>query len=495
MLDECKGSRGYAPIEYMECFERAFEAPVYYIDFKTMDFRDVRPRLQQLAEYIDGYYDEVEYPPAEPGEVIPFITEESRTTIPAGFEYSLFTYTPPIWHDEARRTLLFAHKLCYEDPLPQILGPIVETLDRKDSWHAAGLLKPSKVHPQALELLRTMLLNVQMLERLIRSGIVIPHCLLTSRIPDYLENYDNDKRFTDRMSLERAENFANTLGALLSEGYLDSFRLPPYIVRMARQLAPKPGDWEKIGWFQEVFDEISVHDKKLRDSDPLRLWSYHLYRIALNKRYLDSNGMGYAPHFQHKDGYQLYAILEAADFATRGQERGEPESFRDTGYLKDMDVEYSENMKADFVFVSRLDSFMRPKLDVLKDEDLVSIRMNEPLLETWRHTVRETLEVVRKCESDTGRSYPELAAKELRDHYSKWRTDSKRELKNGFLRDAFDFGKGSAISIVSNILLHKATSGATLAIPAVRRILGTTDRVFAWRSNQNLYNRHFLSVL
>jgi hypothetical protein len=52
----------------------------------------------------------------------------------------------------------------------------------------------------------------------------------------------------------------------------------------------------------------------------------------------------------------------------------------------------------------------------------------------------------------------ELATRELRDRYDKWRADCKREWKGRLLKEAFGLGKGPGLSVVSNnIALHHAS--------------------------------------
>ncbi len=135
---------GYQPHDYVDCFERAFEVSFDKIPFDTMDFKDVRARLRRLAEYVDAYYEGVAYPPAEPGQIIPYIIGRERWTEGLGFDYAQFRYTPPIWYEEARRELLFAHKICFEDPLCQIVGPVTAGINARNYYHDGRRVEPSR---------------------------------------------------------------------------------------------------------------------------------------------------------------------------------------------------------------------------------------------------------------------------------------------------------------------------------------------------------------
>jgi hypothetical protein len=402
-----------------------------------------------------------------------------------GFDYTQFRYTPPVWHEEARRSLLFAHKICFEDPLCQLVGPVIAGINARDYFYEGSRVTPSKIHPSHLELLRRMLTNVQSMGTLIRQGIVIPHSLLTSRIPDYDEGEYSSVRYRDQNSYFLAEELANVLGPLISLGVVDGVGLPPYIVAKAKELATGPDECEDIGWFEEFFSEVSVHDDDLPRDDPIRNWPDHLYQIALRKRYVDVAGLAYAPHFSHKDGYKLYAILEAADVTTSEQGRDVTEISTDR---------YVEKMRSGSVVWSQLDSFLRPRLDVLSDADLVALRLDEPLFQHWRTVVGDSLKAVRGYESETGGTHPERAVYEMRQQYEKWRADSRQQLRDSALGLMFDIGEGAAVGVVGGTLLHDLPTIASLTFAAMYSALKSVHRAFTWRSKNKLYNRLFLSI-
>ncbi len=315
---------------------------------------------------------------------------------------------------------------------------------------------------------------------LIRRGIVIPHSLLTKRIEDYSEGEYSSMRFRDENSYFLAEELANTLGPIISTGLADSFGLPTYIVEKAKELATGPGECEDIGWFQEFFDEIAIHDRALPLNDPIRLWPDHMYQIALRRRYVDASGLGYAPHFVHEDGYKLYALLEAADVATS---------------VSLNEKKYVGRMRSDAIVLSQIDSFLRPKLDILSDDDLVSIRMEDSLLEKWRAVVSSCLKAAREYESLAGRSNPEVAIEEAREQFKQWCANSSSELRRSILHDLFDIREGAVVAVISGAVLSDAPSVASLSLAALYTTLRSAHRTFAWRSERELYNRHFLSVI
>jgi hypothetical protein len=119
-------------------------------------------------------------------------------------------------------------------------------------------------------------------------------------------------------------------------------------------------------------------------------------RLHFGATTFDTNGLGYAPYFLQKDGYQIYALLEAAGLAT-------------------VEASYRSAKRGDAVALSRIVSNLRPKLNVLSDEDLALIRMEEPLFAEWRDVVGGSLEALRSSERDIGKARPELAIEELRD--------------------------------------------------------------------------------
>jgi hypothetical protein len=494
------------PADYIECFERAFEEPFAHIAFDTMDFSDVSPRLLRLAEYLHEYYAAVIYPLAETGEIIPFVTSQARGHDEPLFTWKHDSYNPPLWHDDLRRVLLFAHKVVFEDPLPEALGAVLEYLHPDVAeTHLGGTTWASFLRPDNLTFLRRVLVNVQKLEVLIRRGIVIPHRLLNERLPGYGNSLIADELVTEEC-IGRAIHLSESLAALISSGYVDGFHLPANMVEFIKRNVSRNGGWKNVRWWEDIFEDIyyslteRAQKEKLRPSpipprwpletsDPLRYWADHIYKIAKHRRYIDEYKLGYSPHFIHSHGFQINEILEAADLATGRQ-------FLDNvDTIAGRESKYADAMHCGRVHISRLDAFLRPRNDILKDADLVSIRLNEPLFAKWRDTVEKTLEAVRHCELETGRSDPNIVTLELAERYNAWRFDSAKELRGSFLRDTFETGTGTAISIVANVLLDNATFGLTMAIPAVRKLFGAGVRIFEWRDDQTVYSRHFLSIM
>jgi hypothetical protein len=482
----------HQPAEYIACFEYAFEEPFDRIAFDKMDFFDVAPRLLTLAECLVGYYATVVYPPAASGEVIPFVTSQARGQDDPPPNPYLPPRNPPLWHDDIRRVLLFAHKVVFEDPLPEVLGVVLTYLHPglAGAW-------TSHVRQDHLAFLHRALVNVQALELLIKRGIVIPHCLVRNRLPGY--DFDDGAvggEFNVSGDTTRAMNLSDSLAALISSGELDGFQLPENAVALIKGFASsRKAGWRGVHWWEEFFDDIArTRSRKIirwpiEPGDPLEYWADHIHRIASLKCYIDEHRLGYSPHFLDGQGCQIYEILEAADLAT-GREFMES---ADT--IKGNEGKYSKIMQSDRVYISRLDSFMRPKNEILKDKDLVSIRLDEPLFARWRSTVKETLEAVRQCELETGVHDQTIVSSELTEKYEVWRSESALQLKGGFLRDAFDLGKGFGLTTIANVLLGKATFGLSIAIPVVRKLLGAGVRTFDWRKDQGIYNRHFLSIM
>jgi hypothetical protein len=280
------------------------------------------------------------------------------------------------------------------------------------------------------------------------------------------------------------EAFANVLGAFISEGLLDSFHLPAELVKRVKELAPRPGEWKNVGWLAECFEEISNHDELLPPDDPLRSWPDHMYRIALYMRYFDAHKLGYSPHFLQEQGYQLYSLLEATDMAAYGL----------TGETPDVPTrKYAQTMGGDKVLVSCLSAFLKPRLSVLSDEDLASIR-DEGLFENWRVVVRDSLKAVREHEMYAGQQQPNAVAEEVRERYEKWRADSKARLRGTPLETLFDIAKGAAVSVITRIAIGDLESVASLSLGAAYTILESVGRTFTWRKSEKVFNRHFLSI-
>lgn len=477
----------YQAYDYVACFENAFGESLERIPFDTMDFRAEQAGLRNLAENLERFFSEVTYPAADQNQIIPHIVGRHQWTRGlGGFSYIQFLYTPPIWYQEARKYLLFAHKLSFEDPLPQVIDPIVSNINNRSYQYEDVYVKPALVHASHIEMLRSMLINTQRMSRLIRDGIVIPHQMLNERIPNYSRGEYSSVRFPDETSYFLAESFSQGLGPLISQGYVDSFHLPEYLVKKAKELSYGPGEWEDIDWFSEFFDEISVHDEELAAEDPIRYWPDHLYQIALYKRYFEAHKLGHSLHFLHPQGYQIYSILEAADLLT---------SLPQSNYQPTLDsVDYANSLRHDAVLVNRLDSALQPKLNVLSDDDLASIRIQEDLFEEWRDTLRGILKTVQINESAIGKSDERFVADAVRESFQKWQDSRAQRLRKTALGNLFDVGQGAVFSIISSMALGSSVSLASLSLGALYGVLKGGRRIFSWRKKEDLVKRHFLSV-
>lgn len=475
----------YESASYLECFEAAFEQPLAVIPFRRLCLRDEGRALNTLLEKLDEHYRKVSYPRAELSEVVPYVVEEYAHIAPSGFENPKIAYTPPVWHDEVRRTLLFAHAVVFEDPLSQILDVIAPNLNPQIEYIGdGGVLYPNYASDEQLELLRHTLINVQRLEPLIRAKIVIPHCMLTSRIPDYEYTDEFGPSFRDFTSLRNARDAAYVLGGLFASGLVDDFRFPPFMIRRAKRLANESEGWEDVDWWTEFFERIASEDKYYQ-RHPVYGWPDHLYRYSLHSRYVEKNELGYSLHFVHKHGYQLCAVLDAANLAVTKHDG------------KRLDRGYQKRMDSDSVYVQQMNSFLRPRLKVLKDVDLIAIRCDkENVFEEWRGMVRNALTVVRSGALHTGRVHEEFAVEELRDQYDQWRKSSVKDIKSKVVKDVTATGNSMGLSMVlSEALLHHATGGVSLALKGATRLLGTGQRAFEWREEHGLVERHFLSVI
>jgi len=140
---------------------------------------------------IERHFATVHYPQAEPGTVIPNIALDQQQTHASGFSGGqlLLRYTPTLPYEEARKLLLFAHKICFEDPIAQMLEPIIQNINNrayeialpprnvKEAIFGSYLrVEPPDIQDGHLSLLRETFLNTQRLEKLIRAKIVIPQC-------------------------------------------------------------------------------------------------------------------------------------------------------------------------------------------------------------------------------------------------------------------------------------------------------------------------------
>lgn len=487
-LRENKPLGQYQAYDYVACFENAFGDSLERLPFETMDFRAEQGGLRRLDRNLNQFFSEVKYPIADQDEIIPLIVGKNEWTRGEGFSRILFSYTPPIWYQEARKYLLFAHKVAFEDPLTQIIDPIVSNINNRSYHYDDVYVKPAMVHSSHIDMLRSMLINTQRMSRLIRDGIVIPHCLLNERIPGFSRGEYSSMRFPDQETYFVMEGLSKSLGALISGGYVDGFGVPDYLVRKAKDLASYyGGDWEDIDWFLEFFDEISIHDEELDQRDPIRDWPDHLYRIGLYRRYFDAHKLGYSLHFLHRHGYQIYSILEAADLVTSLTQNDDHPALDS--------IDYARSLGGDAVLVNTLDSALQPKLDVLTDDDLASIRFQEDLFEDWRDTLRGILTTVQNYESGTGKRDERVVVDEVTQRFQKWEDLRVRRLKKTVLGNLFDIGSGAGVSLISSLAFGGQVSLPKLSVGALYAVLKGTGRIFSWRRKENLVKRHFLSVV
>lgn len=473
----------YQPYDYVACFENAFGGSLEELPFETMDFHAEQAGLRRLSENLDRFFNNVTYPPATQEQIVPYIIHKNVWTEGLGLEnFIQFSYTAPVWYEEARKYLLFAHKLCFEDPLPQIIYPITRNINNRSYQFENLLVEPARVHPSHLELLRQMLVNVKRMATLIRRGIVIPHCLKLDRIPEYAQG--ELMRFPDETSYSIARHFAYVLGRLMATGQVDKFGLPDYLIKRAKQVRKK-WDWEfGVDWFWEFFDFFPDQDE-IDLFDPIREWPEHLFRIALLRRYIEAHQLGFSPHFLHRDGYQIYSILEAADL-------------RNTIMQNETDFDPSRVMKTldePGVLISYLPAGVQPKPE-LSDDDLIKLRLEEDLFEEWRVAVSRVLTTVRR-HSDFHFSQQEQArafSAEMREEFEGWQNRRSKELKKSTRSALWDLGIGGVISFISGGILSALPTAVSLALDASLGSIKESGKIFTWRKKGDLVKRHFLSV-
>ena len=137
---------------------------------------------------------------------------------------------------------------------------------------------------------------------------------------------------------------------------------------------------------------------------------------------------------------------------------------------------------------------MQPKLNVLTDDDLASIRLQEDLFEEWRNTLREILKTVQINESAIGKNDERFVAGAVRESFQKWQDLRAERLKKTALGNLFDVGQGAVFSIISSIALGGPVSLPSLSLGALYGVLKGGSRIFSWRKKEDLVKRHFLSV-
>ena len=470
----------YQPYDYVACFENAFGGSLEELPFEMMDFHAEQAGLRRLSENLDRYFNNVTYPPATQEQIIPYIVAKPAWTEGFGLEsFIQFSYTAPVWYEEARKYLLFAHKLCFEDPLAQIIDPITRNINNRSFQFEDLMVEPAGVHPSHVELLRQTLVNVKRMATLIRRGIVIPHCLKPDRIPEYSPG--DSMRFPDETSYSIASHLAHILGPLMATGQLDNFRLPDYLIERAKQVREK-WDWEfGVDWFWEFFDYFPDQDE-IDPYDPIREWPDHLYRIALLSRYVDAHQLGFSPHFFNSDGYQIYSILEAADLRNTLVQKFDPLTAMRTS-------------DEPGVLISYLPAGVQPKPE-LSDDDLIKLRLEEDLFEEWRVAVSRVLTTVRRLtdfnfnQQDQARTF----TAEMREEFESWETRRSRELKKSTRSALWDLGIGGVISFISGGILSALPSAVSLALDASLGGIKEGAKIFTWRRKGDLVKRHFLSV-
>ena len=470
----------YQPYDYVACFENAFGGSLEELPFEMMDFHAEQAGLRRLSENLDRYFKNVTYPQATQEQIIPYIVGEPAVTEGSGFESVIqFNYTTPVWYEEARKYLLFAHKLCFEDPLAQVIDPITRNINNRSFQFEDLLVEPAGVHPLHFELLRQTLVNVKRMATLIRRGIVIPHCLKPDRLPDYSPG--DSLRFPDETSYSIASHLAYVLGSLMATGQLDNFRLPDYLIRRAKQVRKK-WDWEfGVDWFWEIFDYFPDQDE-IDPHDRIREWPNHLYRIALLGRYVDAHQLGFSPHFFSSDGYQIYSILEAADLRSTLMQKFDPLTAMRTS-------------DEPGVLISYLPAGVEPKPE-LSDDDLIKLRLEEDLFEEWRSAVSRVLTTVRRLtdfnfnQQDQARAFTD----QMREEFESWETRRSKELKKSARSVLWDLGIGGVISFISGGILSALPSALSLGLDASLGGVKEGAKIFTWRRKGDLVKRHFLSV-
>jgi len=398
------------------------------------------------------------------------------------------SYTPRLPYDEARRLLLFAHKICLEDPLAQILDPIVRNINNRvyefmlppqnprDIVFPRSLrVEPSEIHDGHLSLLRDTLVNTQRLAKLIRRKIVIPHKFIDVDITEHDWNPRDYPRWPNIKNRYAMEDAAALLGNLLAQGSLTGFGFPDALVEAAKAFRGSEDNLEGHHWIHGFFLDFPVEAYP-----PLEHWVDFLYRIMMYDRYHAVKSLGYSQYFTHTDGYKLLSIIEAADLAQSAP---------------GIDVkDYAKRMTGDRVLVHRLESNLRPNASILRDDDIIKIRLEEELFEEWRSIIRESLQAVESFNAATGRTDGNAIREEIHERMSKWSEARRKRLKSSFLRTVVDVGEGAFVSFVTGLAVSDPEGVPALALGAAYTTLRASARLFSWRRRDKLINRHFLSI-
>jgi hypothetical protein len=479
---------GYSSSNYLWCFEDAFDEPFETIDFETMDFRDVQARLRRLAENLDRHFNTVQYPEAEPGTVIPNIALDEQQTHKSGFGGQIsLSYTPTLPYNEARKLLLFAHKICFEDPIAQILPPIVEHINnrayeiafppksaREIIFGASLRVEPGQIHDGHLSVLRETLLNTQRLSKLIRRKIVIPHQFIDVEITESDWNAREYPRWPNPKIRHAMEDATVILGNLLAQGSLKGFGFPDALVEAAKAFRESEDEFDGKHWIYDFFLDA---ENIAKIYPPLWDWVDFLYRIMMYDRYHRIKNLGYSQYFTHPDGYKLLSIVEAADLA-QSQKAGR------------MD----RKKRDDEILVHRLESNLSPNVSILSDEDIIQIRLEEDLFEEWRNTIRDSLQAVATYEAAIGRTDAKAVEEEIRERMSDWSEMRRKRVKSALKGCMEDVAWGAAISVVTGLALSEPVKGPALALEALLATLRASTLLFTWRRRDKLISRHFLSI-
>jgi hypothetical protein len=473
---------GYSPAQYVDAFEQVFHEPVDHINFGAMNLASEKTRLLELSGLIQTYFEEVRYPEGERDEFVPAM-EPKQATSAFGFGHPMFDYTPPLWKDQIRKYLLFAHRVCFEDPIYQIIDPVATCIGERSYMDGGVLFQPSVTHPEQLELLRTCLLNVQAMAPLIRAGIAIPHQFRTDRLPGFREGEYSSNWFPDENSYFLMERISQLLGETMSVGALDRTGLPSELVQAAKEYAERQGGWQNVGWHAEFFDEFGAfnpHLEKLRAYDELPDTIFHFASFG---RYLETNNLNYQLHYNEPWKYKLLESLEVVDFASElvGGDHGSG-----AANLGPRDL-------ASAVAINRIESKILPNLDALSDRDLVAMRQNEELFAQWRDLIRLPLQRADQLAASDARVSRHLR-EELSDVYAGWRAQSKREVRQSLGGFVSEIGEGATVGIVAGAALGEPFSAASLALGAAYNVLKGGGRAFSWRQDRQLVARHFLAV-
>ena len=498
---------GYSAYDYCACFEDAFEDQFGSIDFDAMDFKDVQARLRRLAENLEAHYSNVNYPLADEGEVVPNIalTEREMSSGGPGEGGSIMSFTPSLPYDEARRLLLFAHRVSFEDPLYQIVEPIVGQINNRPFtvpvtprsardivFGSMVQVDPPKVDQRHYDILRETLKNTQRLEALIRAKIVIPHQFRDVDISPGDWEGNSFPRFPNRKVRAEMEDAAVIFGNLLGGGALKGFGFPEEIERVAAEFREQGADafddddpqgfYEIDPWVNDFYWGDNGLWKK---HAPFEHWLDYLYRYAMYDRYHAIKGLGYCQHFEHEDAQKLAAVVEAADLLQGAAQQEDASEAR---------LAYAKRLRADDVRLQRLSASLRPKMIELDDQDLIKIRLEEGLFEDWRTVVQESLQAVESYDAVMGTTSPNLVRQEIADRMKDWSAKRDKGLKSRFLGGAFDIGEGAAVSVVTGLALGAPATAPALIAGAAWTTVKSTVRLFRWRHREGLIRRHFLSV-